>query len=364
MGNIIMGYWDCQYCGEKGIPGDQRECTSCGHPRDESIKFYMKDNNYVSEEKAAKISRKPDWYCSYCNTLNNSEKTECEGCGASRSDSEKNYFEIQAEKAAKAANALKITKSKKRSDDDFDDEEFDDEEPEEKIKMTKQTKIRFFGLLALIVLALTVIFIPKKKAVEVSGLSWERDIQIEKYANVDESDWELPDGANLHSQRQEIHHYNHVIDHYEDVEVQKSREVLDGYDTHTRYNDLGNGYFEEESYQTPRYRTEYYYETESRPVYRDDPVYATKYYYDIWKWIPYRDVYSSGADHNPYWGELDLSDDEREAYREGTYEVTFSNKKGKTFTYEIPEEDWNGYNIGDKLKIKTSPGSKSFKVIK
>lgn len=360
MGKIIMGYWDCRYCGAKGVPGDQRECTACGHPRDESVTFYMKDKNYVSEEKASKISRKPDWYCSYCNTLNNSEKTECEGCGASRSESEKNYFQIQAEKAAKAAKAV----SSSRHNEDYDDyNEYEDEKPKRSFKGLIKNRIRFFGILALIILALTVIFIPKKKAVEVSGLNWERDVKIEKYANVDESDWELPDGANLHSKELEIHHYNHVIDHYEEVEVRKSRDVLDGYDTHTRYNDLGNGYFEEETYETPRYTTEYYYETESQPVYRDDPVYATKYYYDIWKWIPYRDVYSSGADHNPYWGELNLREDEREASREGTYEVTFTNKKGKTFTYEIPEDEWNRYNIGDKLKIKTSPGSRSFKVI-
>lgn len=357
MGKLIMGYWDCQYCGSKGIPGDQRECTSCGHPRDESVSFYIKDKNYVSDEKAATISKNPDWYCSYCNTLNSDDLTNCKGCGASKAESEKNYFQLKAEASVKK-NEEPSKPFKKR-----EAESEEDSDTEEESQKPKADRKKLFTIVALIVLALVIIFSPKKKDVEVSGLSWERNIEIEQYANVDESDWTLPDDANLHSKALEIHHYDHVVDHYEEVEVERSREVLDGYETHTRTVDLGNGYFEEETYETPRYRTEYYTETESRPVYRDDPVYATKYYYDIWRWIPERTVSTSGNDHNAYWGELNLSDDEREGTHDEKYTVTFTGKKDKTYTYEIPEDEWNGYNIGDKYKIKIQTGSNKFEII-
>ena len=53
MGRIIEGYWDCKYCDSKGISGSIRECPNCGHPRDDTVKFYLKDEKkYVSEEKA------------------------------------------------------------------------------------------------------------------------------------------------------------------------------------------------------------------------------------------------------------------------------------------------------------------------
>ena len=360
MGKLIMGYWDCQYCDTKGIPGDSRECTCCGHPRDESVSFYLKDMNYVSEEKAATISRKPDWYCPFCNTLNNAELTECKGCGAPRGDSEKNYFDLKAEKAKKQSEELLFDSEEPRPQTGKNAKS---NTPLNAINKVSGKRSKIFGIAALALIALFAIFVPKKKDVEVTGLSWERDIKIEQYANVDEDDWSLPQDANLHTTKLEIHHYDHVIDHYIDVQVERSREVLDGYDTHTRTVDLGNGYFEEEIYETPRYRTEYYTEIETQPVYRDDPVYATKYYYDIWKWIPSRKVSTSGDDHNAYWGEVNLAENEREDTRNEKYTVTFTGKKNKKYTYEIPIDEWMGYDIGNKFKIKTQTGSKKFEIV-
>ncbi len=54
-----------------------------------------------------------------------------------------------------------------------------------------------------------------------------------------------------------------VFDHYEEVEVQKSRQVYD-HDEYTIVDD-GEGHFQEVPH--PVYRTEYYTETEQRPVY-------------------------------------------------------------------------------------------------
>ena len=30
MGKLIMGYWDCPFCGSKGVRGDIVNCPSCG----------------------------------------------------------------------------------------------------------------------------------------------------------------------------------------------------------------------------------------------------------------------------------------------------------------------------------------------
>ena len=72
MGKLIEGLWDCPFCDNKRIKAGQKTCPLCGHPQDENTKFYMPDAiEYVSEEKAAKISRNPDWQCSFCGSLNN-----------------------------------------------------------------------------------------------------------------------------------------------------------------------------------------------------------------------------------------------------------------------------------------------------
>lgn len=74
MGKLVEGLWDCPFCDNKRIRAGQKTCPNCGHPQDENTKFYMPDAiEYVSEEKAAKISRNPDWQCSFCGSLN----TDC-----------------------------------------------------------------------------------------------------------------------------------------------------------------------------------------------------------------------------------------------------------------------------------------------
>ena len=78
MGKLIEGLWDCPFCDNKRIKAGQKTCPLCGHPQDENTKFYMPDAiEYVSEEKAAKISRNPDWQCSFCGSLNSDDLNIC-----------------------------------------------------------------------------------------------------------------------------------------------------------------------------------------------------------------------------------------------------------------------------------------------
>lgn len=69
--------------------------------------------------------------------------------------------------------------------------------------------------------------------------------------------------------------YQTIIDGYEDQPVQRSREVLDHYETYYTYGDNGAGYFEETPHQRPVYRTEYYTEYISVPITHDEPIYET-----------------------------------------------------------------------------------------
>lgn len=349
MANYVMGYWDCQYCGQKGNPGDKRECLGCGHPRDESVTFYMKDSTHISAEKAETISKRPDWYCSFCNTLNSDFDTVCKGCSASREDSEENYFTLKQKKSSGDTSAFKdiVGSFSNNAGNSYEEEHV----PQRNLSGGKSRKWFTIGAIALFLLILALI--PRKKTYEVTDFNWERRIDIEDYVEVTESDWSLPAGGELIRTASEIHHYDKIFDHYEDVEVQKSREVQDGYDTW--YEDMGNGYFEEHS--SPRYKTEYYTETERQAIYRDEPVYATKYYYNIWKWKVTRNVTTNGSDHNPYWGEPNLSGKEREASKYESYFFHAKDQKGNVKYFEANYDYWNTLSLKDELIIKAGAGS-------
>lgn len=341
MGKIIKGYWDCQYCGEKGIDGGLRDCTACGHQRDDSVTFYMKsETEYVSEEEAAKAGKNPDWLCSFCHVLNSDGVAVCKGCGASREDSEKNYFDVQQDKKekeeteARAAEASGLNSGTKQ-----------------------QAKRPKWLLIALLVLVGVLVFtlMPKTHDYTVADFDWARSIRVQEEREVQQEGWSLPRDATLVSQKRAIQGYRQVLDHYEDVEVTRYRRVQRGYDTWTTQEDMGNGYFREVEHSTPHYETEPYTETESRPVYRNEPVYGTYYTYMIWQWFDNRTVDTSGKDHEPYWGEPDLREHEREYERREVYRVAVDNK-GKTTVYTLDEELWKTLNKGDGVTIRQHAG--------
>ncbi len=348
MPKLVMGYWDCPFCGSKGIRGDVVNCPSCGRARGD-VQFYMKgyeegetreenergDVEYLSEEQAKYVSKNPDWYCSFCNSLNSDNAQFCGNCGASRTDSESNYFQrLEERKAREAAEATA------------------NQAPQ------KQSRKLLFILLA-IVLVIVGVFVWRngnKTAgdLNVTALNWVRNINIEENRMFSESGWELPDGAKQTDAKKELHHYDQVLDHYEDVQVRRSRQVVDHYETYYTYSDNGNGTYSEIPHERPVYTTEYYTETVKQPVYRSVPRYATKYYYDIWRWTPSRDVTASGDDHNAAWPEYTLAENEREGQRTETYRFTVEHtekKKEGPATYRLAESDWMNINVGDQIYI-------------
>ena len=220
-------------------------------------------------------------------------------------------------------------------------------------------------------------FNEKRVNVRVSSLSWERNISIEEHKEFRESGWSLPDGAEQTDIKSELHHYDQVLDHYEDKEEQRSRQVLDHYETYYTYSDNGNGTYAEVSHERPVYETEYYTETVKTPVYNSVPVYQDKYYYNIRRWVHSRDLTTAGDDHNPYWHELDLKENEREGNRTEIYRFTACSSEDESgiVSYQLAEKDWLQIQIGDVLGINSqlsgadpyvadSKGNRLFNIIK
>ena len=350
MSKLVMGYWDCPVCGSKEIRGDVTNCPSCGRARGD-VQFYMKGYNegeireederadveYLNEEQAKYVSKNPDWYCSFCNSLNSDNAQFCGNCGSSRADSEANYFQmLQKKKEREAAEAAA--------------------QPQVSAPQTKRRSPMTILLVILLVIIGLFVWMNGNKTdgdLTVTGLQWVRNINIEENKMFSESGWTLPEGAEQTDARNELHHYDSVLDHYESVEVQRSRQVVDHYETYYTYSDNGNGTFTEVPHERPVYTTEYYTETVQQPIYVQVPRYQTKYYYNIWRWTPSRDVTASGEDHNTSWPEVELGENEREGKRTEAYAFTVEHKKGKEApaTYRLAESDWMNVNVNDNLYI-------------
>lgn len=387
MGRLVEGLWDCPYCSTTRIGGSQRECPNCGKARGEDTKFYMgtSEIHYVPDEKAASINRNPDWVCNYCNQLNSDDEEVCVSCGAPRTGDNLNYFEHHARREHE-----QITYTEEYSYDSasvitLDTSTYQRPDNSKRTKNTKSDYSRFdmpgtttchevfsslkdffvshwqtmlISLLVIIgIIGAVFLFLPKEKEITITGFSWERSIRIERYQTVEESDWSLPSGARLQYTREEFSHYQEVFDHYETKTRQVEKQRISHYESYVSdYRDLGNGYFEEVIDYRPVYETYYETETYQEAVYRSEPVYRTKYYYEIDKWLYERTVSTDGSDQSPYWGETNLSSDERASTHYETYTVTGIDQEEKEESVILSFEDWNSLQIGQTVKFKVSVG--------
>ncbi|MBO6046762.1 MAG: zinc ribbon domain-containing protein [Erysipelotrichaceae bacterium] len=326
MTKILEGCWDCEYCGTKLIRGGLRNCPGCGHPRDKNVKFYLGEaRHYV--EHPEDIDPNPDWICSFCDALNPNDAAYCEGCGASKEDSERNYFEQRR---------LEEEQNKPK------------EEPR-----PQGSPIRFLlmlGIVAAIFFAFVSRAIPRTKTITITDKQWTRTEEIEVYKAVEESSWSLPAEAYNVKTRSEVYAYENVLSHYVTRYRTVAHQVLDGYDTYTTYEDMGNGYFREVEHSTPRYRTEYVTEEYQEPVYIRMPIYRDKYYYTLEKWIVDRTLTTSGdGDEEPHFKKVKLGEGERIGTQIEEYTIIVNRK-----TYSTSFDIWQEAEVGRKYKVTIS----------
>lgn len=357
MGRLIKTFWDCPYCQAKDITGDNRTCPNCGKVRDNATTFHINLNKkiYVPDNEAVYINRNPDWVCDYCDSLNSDDDNFCTSCGATRTEKNLNYFQNRLKKESEhATNATdntpdSITHSSLSSSEVFN-------QAQTFIKSNLHIFLTIIASLAFLI-GLVFLFIPKEHELTVQEISWEYNINIERYQTVQENGWYLPSGARLLSTSLEISGYEQVLDHYETRTRQVSRQEIVGYEEYVSgYRDLGNGYAEKIISSRPIYQTYYDTETYQEPIYRDEPIYSTRYYYEIDKWLYERTVTTSGNDKSPYWGEPNLSSDERISSENEIYSFVGIDKKGKERNINLSYEDWFSLNVGQTVKVKVSLG--------
>lgn len=380
---IVVGLWDCSYCGSEKIKGTERNCPHCGAPKG-STKCYIGENKeYLSPKEASKYGKGANWICPYCGNQNRYYSEKCESCGADKKDATKDYFGNNPNK-----NSENSSDTERHSDSYFSHSEVKKREKEEREKERKTKKVNstnnefhtpvtsgnnffsnlkplipgFIGLSILvgIIMLLVMVFTPKTYDAVVSSNSWSKSVSIDQYKTVKENDWSIPSGGRVYKECSEIHHYDKVIDHYKTVSERKSREVIDHYETKksVSYSDNGDGTFKEHTstYSVPVYKTEYYTVERNEPVYKDVPVYKTKFYYEIDKWVYDRTERSEGKnDEKPYWPQYTLAENEKVSGKNENFSVVFSTEK-KDYKDSISETDWTKLKVGTKVKVTVQAG--------
>ena len=396
MGKKLEMHWDCSGCGAKANLGRYRNCPSCGRLRGASTKFYtIEEDKYVP---SSQVPQGPDWFCECCDSYNTYSAGFCTSCGAPKGAS-KDYFDInrdtQRPKASQYGtkgidtrpqdNVRPSTSSSRAHDNNSAPtskytpkkepnisttvsrrEYHPSDEPSYPPKMTYSTghvehtdnrssafsnifsivaenapKILIVLLAMALIAGIVYLFLPKDVDLNVTSLTWKREIRIEEYKTVRESGWSVPAGGRVVYTNREIRDYEPI---YERRAVQKSETYIKGYKTVKDITDLGNGYADVEEHEEPIYDTRYYTDYEDVIV-GYEPIYDTKYYYDIERWIYSRTATSSGDRNTPYSLELASSNerDKSTPYWPETHLKSNEREKGRTEYYYVL-----GYNVNDK----------------
>ena len=407
---IVEGLWDCAYCDNKGIRGRERVCPGCGKPRGEGVRFYLpKGGEKAKDVKLGEREKLPDWQCAYCGSYNSAASNECKFCTAPRDG--KDYYELHKDvkrshfsedytdtrwKCAFCGNMNEASSPKclKCGADRADPSKTEPAEEnrgssggrgEDGSRGNRQRAADkkpggFWGFVKrnpALFIVLGVIFIPliistiigfigSNRVYTVESVKWSRTIEVEKYKTVRESDWELPPGARLIRTQREIHHYESSdITDPMDRHRELAERSADGEKTNlTAYisshspfkrlmvyaDDLGNGFFEVDDGSDDGGG---FWGDSDDDSNREVPVYRTKYYYEIERWVHERDIYTEGPrSEEPYWGDMDLENDERES---GRYERHFFEDwtdKGKFGDYDLDDDLWMEVNPGDRVRVR------------
>lgn len=381
-GEKIEMLWDCSCCGNTKILARYKECPSCGNLRNKSdLYIYEPDNHILSQEelKLFESNKKPvntersydfkpqktveTYKPKIQETVKNNEPVIQKKVEEEVKDTENvDYFENVTNSAVKREDT-----SSRETTPAFQYDNKDSEiESENSFVILKNFFYRHSNevrnimliMLATFLFAVATTFIvkalmPKEQILTVKSVRWERNINILVEKTFRESGWTMPYGARLLYMNREWHHDDEVIDHYETKIVTKQKYEKVGTNVWYSYEtDYDTGIAEKVAHEDDVYDYVDYQTTESVPVYKKVPVYEMKYYYEIDRYVHSRDVQTSGTDHNPYWGDVDLAEKEKEGTRKEKYVIKAYNPDGELKEYELDYDEWNDINPHDEIFAK------------
>jgi ribosomal protein L40E len=341
--------WTCPSCG--GInPGPQNTCSSCGAPQPDDVKFEQAVRSELLEDEEAiqRAKAGPDIHCPYCQARNPGNAQTCVQCGGDLVGGEKRASGevLGAFKTGPAQNincphcgaenpdtartcsgcggSLKIEK-----------QEPPKPEAPAKSKAKQRSPAIVIAIVALVcVLAAALVwfifFRSQDVSATVSGVGWERSVEVEGLVPVEYSDWldQIPSEGEILSCQQDVRSI--------ESQPQPNSEEVCG----TPYSvDTGSGFAEVVT------DCEYH-------VYDD---YCS---YTLIEWAVVDTVSLAGKDFSPKWPEPSVGVDERLGAETETYLVYFK-AGGDNYTYDTSDmQEWQRYDIGSdwQLEVNTIGG--------
>lgn len=405
--NMKIKFWDCKHCEHQGIPGAKvdgkkvigiTKCPNCGASRDADVEFYHTKESHRTVYNAPNLLEQvvdnPDWECEYCGTANPKESNSCQNCGDDRQgNEERNKVKVDSgitrEPASPYPDEPEVNHLEGYGDapetnkeggfgelfvegnehGGYDINPSHDTSPSNQPPQPPFNYRRLWVILGSIAGVLLVALLiwgllPHSVDVKVTGHSWERVIDLEKYIECHESTFgTAPTGSYNHEKKwEDTGETEEVFDHYKDVEVVDYYEDCNCVTRTEEYNcrtiDGGNGasYEECDTRDVEDCDRCPVYKTVQEAVYRDEPIYDWNTYYDIMRWKSFADVRTSGRDKNPEWGSDDRVKDPS-TYRYGSrkekYVLYFKEDDGtkhtEKLTETLTETKWSRINKGDKL---------------
>lgn len=175
-----------------------------------------------------------------------------------------------------------------------------------------------------------------REMTKIKELRWEATAERQEFKSCNESGWEIPEGAVVYKEQEEIKSYKIV-----------------GYETKYRTEE----YQEKIGYYRPTWRPRY--ETRTRTVaYKEaikEPIYATKYYYTIDKWVDKISIHlATGYDKDYDYEEYVCEENERVTEVKYKYLVVFR-VDNREISYIVDKERWESLKVGQEITIETGP---------
>lgn len=339
---IREGSWSCPNCRTKNR-GVHEKCTACGAIRG-NVPFIYEENGQkiTGESEKARALGGADWVCPFCGDSNPFDATSCKGCSAPRSEGKQREVRnlgATSDSSGQSAGTPRMSESVI---------------PAEGLSTARPVspavawffKIGCGGVLLLLASLMGLECMTWNQVVEVSGLAWERTVDVEELKAVRHEDWSdrMPSGGRILNREEKIRSHRDVLIGHQEVEETYTEQQQTGTRrVKTGVQDLGNGRFKEIWSDEPVYKDVQKRRRVTRPMYRKEPVYGTWLTYETDEWVKVDTKVAKGTTELPSWPATGVTQPvenrlgtRREGAKTESYKVTLkSSKDGKT--YDITE---------------------------
>ncbi len=327
--------WDCKFCGTKKLLGKtHRHCPNCGAPQDPDTRYFPSDDEKVAVEDHVYYGA--DVTCPACNTPNSAKAQFCVNCGSGLTEAARVKTladQMRAEGEKFESSGPRSSQAQEQYEADMAQAAAQETAARNQRRRTLLIAGAAVALIAVVALVAAALFWTRGATVYVSGHSWEREINIERYGPQSESAWcdSMPFDAYNVSSREEVRYYE---------------QVPDGEECSVRRVDNGDGTYSEVE--------------ECRTKYRDEPVYDDRCYYTVDRWSYARTEAANGQGlrEAPHWPSLNLRTGtcigcEREAGRSEKYTVHFQASDGANkYSCDFDQATWQSFGIETRWSLE------------